>query len=347
MQIENKNYSCIDIIKFLMSFFVVAIHIQPFVAFEQLSFYRFYDSMLRLAVPFFFMVTGFFLTKKMKKLPQDKWASVFFDAAKKKLRLYLIWTLIYFPLAVYGFVFIQHCSFAKAVVRYVLNLFFVGENYNSWILWYLLSAVYALMFFGILLKYNCSLKICVVAGIFVYMLGLGFDAVVHHFSDLRGVYILMAVFRNGRLATGFGFIGAGIIMANCKLPSLRVMGIGFAVSFLAYAFFEEYTFAQTFLFIASLCFFRCILLLPICTKNKNLFLYFRECSSVLYFLHLLIWTLYYEFVFNRNPHGLEPFVVTISICMIIATFWFVFKNWYKKNRTASKLCCEKEMREKI
>ena len=107
MQIENKNYSCIDIIKFLMSFFVVAIHIQPFVAFEQLSFYRFYDSMLRLAVPFFFMVTGFFLTKKMKKLPQDKWASVFFDAAKKNLRLYLIWTLIYFPLAVYGFVFIE------------------------------------------------------------------------------------------------------------------------------------------------------------------------------------------------------------------------------------------------
>lgn len=83
----RKQYSGIDITKLICAIMVIAIHTQPFIRNVWLD--RGAGVITRLAVPFFFVTTGFFLdfsdTKMVKKY-------VF-----RLLVLYAVWTVIYLP----------------------------------------------------------------------------------------------------------------------------------------------------------------------------------------------------------------------------------------------------------
>ena len=95
------------------------------------------------AVPFFFVVSGFFLFGKLfdekdfsdKEVRIDRWW-------RKTLRLYLIWSLIFMPYSILGLVHDQ-LGPVKAISLYFRNLILVGENYLSWPLWYLLGMLWA------------------------------------------------------------------------------------------------------------------------------------------------------------------------------------------------------------
>ena len=66
---ENKNYNALDLVKFILAFFVVAIHIDPFSpeVYEEAEFLNYYSQQLvcRLAVPFYFAVSGFLVFAKI------------------------------------------------------------------------------------------------------------------------------------------------------------------------------------------------------------------------------------------------------------------------------------------
>ena len=68
---EIKSFSCIDIMKFIMAIFVVAIHTNPFVNFQNQYISRFFNNLFQVAVPFFFLATGFLLQKKMECLTKE------------------------------------------------------------------------------------------------------------------------------------------------------------------------------------------------------------------------------------------------------------------------------------
>lgn len=79
--------------------------------------------------------------------------------AKKQLikiiKLYVKWSAIYLPLAIYDY---WHTGISplKAVILYIRNFLLGGMHYNSWQLWYLLSTIYGLLFIIGMLKYGMS-----------------------------------------------------------------------------------------------------------------------------------------------------------------------------------------------
>lgn len=81
---------------------------------------------IRLAVPFFFIVSGYFAYKIINSPDKLRVRGM------KMLRIWAIWMLIYFPLQLYsGF------PDAKSVVVYIINVLLYGEEAYAWPLWFL------------------------------------------------------------------------------------------------------------------------------------------------------------------------------------------------------------------
>ena len=120
-----------DILKFLLALVVVWIHTGDSDLYGLVYF----------AVPAFFFLSGFFLFGKVFRESSDA-SSVVSAWLGKTLRIYLLWTAIYLPFAIIGFAK-EGMPFVKAVAVYLRNVVFVGENYLSWPLWYLLGLLQA------------------------------------------------------------------------------------------------------------------------------------------------------------------------------------------------------------
>lgn len=129
---EALEYNCIDILKLIMAFFVIAIHselssITSGVCKDILN------IIFALAVPYFFITSGFLL---FRKTDINNWVGS--DKIRilrylvKTLKLYGAWSLIYLPLTIYGEVRIYNTPLQKAVIKVFKNILLVGENFYSW-----------------------------------------------------------------------------------------------------------------------------------------------------------------------------------------------------------------------
>lgn len=122
-----------DITKLLLSLVVVWIHTGT-------------NSLYGIAewvVPIFFFFSGYFLFAKIEKSGVGSTsADIVFSWIRKTVSLYLTWTVIYLPFAIYGF-YLDGLTPMKAFVIWVRNVVFVGENFMSWPLWYLLGMIQA------------------------------------------------------------------------------------------------------------------------------------------------------------------------------------------------------------
>lgn len=137
----TSKYNSIDFAKFLLAFFVVAIHTEPLITCKNYFVLSIYDSVVRLAVPFFFIVCGYFIGKKFDGRNDTM---IIYKQIKKILKMYLFWTIIYSPLEICHFMS-SSIPLAKEVLLYIRGFICVGEHYNSWPLWYLLSTLYGLV----------------------------------------------------------------------------------------------------------------------------------------------------------------------------------------------------------
>lgn len=209
--------------KWLMAYLVVAIHTTA----ESLM------GLLDTAVPFFFIASGFFLFRKLGGSREEDLA-VIRQWAKKVLKLYLIWTLVYLPFTVIGFMR-DGLSLQTAAVVFVRNLVLVGENYLSWPLWYLLAMVW-----GGLLIYAMRWLRIPVWGMFLVGLALYLGA---YFLDLDQWPYYVRLFRTTRngfflgllfLATG-GLVWQWMQHERLQKPLLWDLGL-VALAFVGYQY---------------------------------------------------------------------------------------------------------------
>lgn len=89
VKLKDKNYS-IESLRFIAALAVICIH---FFYPKNKELTLWINQWARFAVPFFFMVSGYFLAQKLQK--NDK-PSVYFKYIKKVLILYIVWQVIYF-----------------------------------------------------------------------------------------------------------------------------------------------------------------------------------------------------------------------------------------------------------
>ena len=132
-----------------MAFCVIAIHTLPLKNVQNEVITSLFDTVTSLAVPFFFLSSGYLVEKKCEE-GNDR-IFVLNKQIRKLIRYYVLWTAIYLPITIYGFSQ-SGDGLVKSTALFFRNIIFQGENHYSWPLWYLLSSIYGFMVYKFISK---------------------------------------------------------------------------------------------------------------------------------------------------------------------------------------------------
>ncbi len=323
----SEKFNSIDISKFILAFFVVAIHTSPLSEVENPAIKNLFIAVTDCAVPFFFLSSGFLLANKAKTITLNMdFKKIIIKHLFKTIKLYSLWYVIYTPLSVYYYI-TTNLSFSYSFLHYLRGFLIFGENYNSWMLWYLLSTIYALLFMIFLLNHKASLKTIFICGTAFFLLGLLITYFVN-FSGPLPTHILFiqkivsTLMVNGRIFTGFLYIPLGFLFAETKLPNILSASLficGLFINFIFNGFIGDIA-----LVMFSVGLFSIVSQIPL--KNSPLYPILRNISTIIYFIHMYVWTLYYSLMYQKKTFGLDSFIV---VCLV-STCFAIFIIWLKK-----------------
>jgi hypothetical protein len=332
---DTRHHNGIDLFKIIMAIFVVAIHTHPLKNYEFGFFGKIYGMFLSSAVPFFFISSGFLLFEKIDDLVnlERVWKYLI-----KIIKLYCIWTLIYMPLTVYDYIINDH-SILMDLLLFIRGLFFIGEHYNSWILWYLLSLIYSIFLIGILLKFNVSLIKIYTISILLFTFGNIMTFLVTNINDLYGILKTIVklynyAFGNGRLFTGMFYVSAGIFIVKNKVNINLAICLCIMLSGILCNIFAPPLLSSMSVAIYSIKLF--IIVLKIQLRNNIMYKKLRESSTIFYFLHLICWSVYTIIFLNKPNHdGMDSFVIVVIGCSVLSIILISLKryktfSWIKK-----------------
>lgn len=206
----------IEYFRVAAAFLVVDIHCSPLLTYSETADFIFTRVLARAAVPFFFMVTGYFVIGKAEKTRKF---------LKKAGIIYLVSILLYLPLNLYAGNF-KGLTPGAALTQ----LLFEGTFYH---LWYLPAALLGVLVASLLSRSRVGLGI---AGA-LYMLGLlgdsywGLVSGVPVVSDAYNVVFSVAGYTRNGLFFAPLFLLLGAAMRGDRLPGKGVSAAGLAAAF--------------------------------------------------------------------------------------------------------------------
>lgn len=205
---KNKKLS-IDKFRIFAAILVIAIHIYPLSSINQNLDFIFTHIICRIGVPFFLMITGYFVLPKALK---DK--EQLMKYTKKIIKIYVICIILYLPINIYAGK-LDGMTILKALQEILIN----GTFYHLWYFPALILGIWIVYF--IIAKIN-SKKIWIIFGA-LYTIGLLGDSyyglsegvgIVKSFYD--GVFSICKYTRNGLFFAPI-FIYLGYNFNNLKL----------------------------------------------------------------------------------------------------------------------------------
>ncbi|OWP82868.1 hypothetical protein BWK59_13595 [Flavobacterium davisii] len=140
-----------------MAFLVIALHIFPVSrigGIQGLISYEIASGITRIAVPTFFLISGYFLRNKLND------TAYLWKYIKRILLLYLVWQIIYLP-DLYRFYNLGWFSNKNMILKLI---------YGYWHLWYLLATAIALGLLYLSRNYSLNVKFLLL----LLLLGIGY-----------------------------------------------------------------------------------------------------------------------------------------------------------------------------
>lgn len=195
--LEKKNYYGIDLLKFIMAVCVVAIHTQPLYSIQSIVVQRLFDTITSLAVPYFFSVSGFLLFSKIDaNILSRKSMEVCKKYLSRVLSLYVIWNIIYLPITIFGFKE-NNMSFARYVLDCIRGFLFIGQQFYSWQLWYLLSVFFVIASICIMAEHKIKDKNIFKIMMAIFLMGGGIGVLTTvDFSEYRKIEMVIKCIRD-------------------------------------------------------------------------------------------------------------------------------------------------------
>lgn len=322
-----NRFSSLDFLKFLMAIVVVAIHTHPFEKILVGKFLDYYESLVIVAVPFFFICSGFFLQLKLNYCKEPEKIVFFRNYIYNLIKVYILWTIIYLPLTIYG-AYSSGMGLKIGFFSFLRGVFLRGENYYSWPLWYLLSMVLSMIL--LLFFYKRRLSYIIVFGISIvfYFISICFSP---SYIDSLGfntsfVNIVKNSVGSGRLFSGFVFVFLGTCVASRKLnKNVFTLLILFLVS--CYLVDLRVPFLSEFSLITLVyAFFKLAIAFPLITK-RELAYGMRKSSTVFFFLHMYVVFIARELLVIKD--NLIVFVMTVFICLFSSFYVVKYSERYK------------------
>lgn len=222
---KSGNYSGIDCFRLIAALLIVAIHTSPLLSFNETADFILTRIIARVAVPFFFMTSGFFLISRYSCNCEKLKAFI-----KKTAIIYGIAIVIYIPINIYKGYF----SMDNLLPNIIKDIVFDGTFYH---LWYLPASIIGAALAWYMVKrlgYSKALIVSVV----LYIVGLFGDSyfgIAEQIDILKQFYNLIFQVsdytRNGIFFAPIFFVLGGMIADTNFKSSLQINGIGFAVTF--------------------------------------------------------------------------------------------------------------------
>ena len=220
----NREYVGIDYFRFIAALLVIAIHTSPLLSSSETGDFILTRIIARIAVPFFFMTSGFFLISRYNH-NSDK-LKIFI---KKTSIIYGIAILLYIPLNIYNGYF----SMDNLLPNIIKDIIFDGTIYH---LWYLPASIIGAVIAWYLLK-GVGARLAVIVTTILYVVGMFGDS---YYGFAEKIPFLKKMFelifevsdytRNGLFFAPLFFVLGGIIADKEIQVSLKNSVVGFVIS---------------------------------------------------------------------------------------------------------------------
>ena len=337
----DRQYNAIDLAKFVCAILVVMIHVAPFGNATSHSLFAYFNFGIqnyfaRIAVPFFFVSSGFLLFRKAS------YERFNYDRSKnyiiRMLRLYVIWTIIYFPFVFRSF-FYDEKGFIYAVLSYVRNLFFTGSFTH---LWYFPALIFAVILISFSLYIGVKPYGILSVAFAFYILGLlaqswyGLILPIHEsmpsiWNLLKATQLIIVTTRDG-LFEAFFFVSMGMYFAFFEVKMsiknalllfvFSMILMGAEVFFLQYiGFIREY---DMYFFLVPVTFFFFCLIITVKLPDRPIYKTLRMLSSLIFYSHLWInlvvskaLQVLFEKIYGSYFHFLITIIITIVFSYVI------------------------------
>lgn len=219
----------------------------------------------------------------------------------------------------------------ECVLSYVKYFLFVGNLYNSYHLWYLLSMLYALIAMWLLIRSGKGIWHILMTGVVFYAIYLLFAGLQKN-NEVNGLLAVVEkawkfVFNNGGVFVGMLYMSVGIcIREYCKI-NLPAAMVGIAIGGII-----RYTLSpDAGNILSSVMLFA--LILNIRLPDHPCYLVLRMLSRYIYLVHLLCFS-FYTFIMIRQPNklGVDSFFATLMLAVVVSALIIYLKGRYGRNR---------------
>jgi len=325
---KEINKSAIDVYRFLASIFILVGHTAASKEYDRLTsfieyiYWAFYFGINRISVPFFFMITGYFVYSGISDRNKEKIKFI-----KKILFLYILLTLIYLPLA------LQERTIGEVIHDFV----FWG---SVPVFWYLPAVITGVLFINFLQKYISWNKVGIVIFTLYYLVSLLMilRSEISTINSLVNLY--MEYFHTFQGGVFFGsvflYMGASIkkkindgevdYMTRISIFILTVGGVILESYFRQANNIDETVFQFT-LPIAAYFLFTLLIKADLNIKSTR---DIRQFSNYIYFSHMFFLMLIVNYL-----DGIEPFtrlLYTLISCLFFSyVLTKVMRNIYERS----------------
>lgn len=291
--VGRLEYRGLDVMKFLMALCVVLIRVQSFCSPWTVGPAVHY--VISLAVPFFFITSGFLLGKKIERDEFELY--VIKNYARRIWRMYFTWIAIYVPLCAVSYIIDPPADpLPKFIFVQVRSIFMFGEVRLSFPTWYLFSlAIAASALYFIRKRGLNSVWLIVAGGAGVCVLYL-----THRLSSGQTVANLSQSFF--RITAGMLYVTVGLYakdyletFGRSWLPAVTALVLSLFLVSMNMPFWElTGSFA---VFAVALRF------TSLQARHRSLFLYLRGQSMWIYLVHMYVLAaIYYTCAYAWPPY---------------------------------------------
>ena len=216
----------------------------------------------------------------------------------------------------------------EAILTYIAKFLFVGEQYNSWPLWFLLSSFYSLIVIFFFIKRKKKPESLIIFSILASIISVG----VLSFAYYEGSYtppieslrhLVHWTTGTPRLFTGLVYIPLGMLLSRKRL-SPKINSLMLAVAVIIHFFTDSGLLSGYMTIVASIGLFG--LVEHISLKDNAIYTRLRSCSMVIYLIHMYVWSFYYMIVYGQKTYGPDGFLVTAGLSLVISILYSVLHD---------------------
>ncbi len=318
----------IDIAKYIAAILVIGIHTHPFKEISGVMDFFTADVICRLAVPFFAVCTGYYLSigllfDKGGRLIGNKHNRGIVKRVLIKIGiLYLGWSLFYFCVHLYSW-YDSGSPIVYYSIGWIKSLFFSASYFH---LWYLVSLLYAIIPFYLVLRYVKFKYVPLVACVLWLVECLEYAYRLFLPAGLQDLFAIYDMF--GAVGPGITrmlpLLLIGVVIAKgVNKNVITKLGVLFVITLIAEAVLLDrldtrHSFIVFTLPVAY------VLFIAIYKRGRNITIknsrYFAKISMVVYCLHpFIIWVL--KNIGVVNPMILFIFTVVITTILSLLYYW--------------------------